>query len=288
MEIDPTVEVDESLDLAAGGGAGGPGGSAGSAAAGGVSAIQSFMKDFSNNIPGIDELMSFAELMRHVQRMDYDVTVFDTAPTGHTLRLLSLPGMIDKALAKIMSLRSTFSGILGAASSMMGGASGMPSEEALLGKLDELKGVIDAVQARIHAADETTFVCVCIPEFLSLYETERLVQELAKFDIDTHNIVVNQVLFPEPGSNCSRCAARSKMQGKYLDQISDLYEEDFHVVKTPLLNEEVRGAPKLRSFGQFLLKQYDASTPLPLELGGSGAAGAGAGHAPAGGGAGKK
>jgi len=52
-------------------------------------------------------------------------------------------------------------------------------------------------------------------------------------------------------SNCKKCAARVRMQKKYLDQIMDLYE-DFHITVMPLLDEEVRGLKGLTSFGQML------------------------------------
>ena len=51
--------------------------------------------------------------MKQVQNMDYSVIVFDTAPTGHTLRLLSFPTALDKAFGKLMALKNQFSGMFG-------------------------------------------------------------------------------------------------------------------------------------------------------------------------------
>ena len=61
-----------------------------------------------------------------------------------------------------------------------------------------------------------------------MYETERLVQELAKCHIDTHSIIVNQVLFPSPGENvnsCRRCASRMRLQQKYIEQVFDFLND---------------------------------------------------------------
>jgi len=237
LEIDPTIETDD-IDFLKG-------------------QDNSFIQDLAYSVPGIDEAMSFAEVMKLVQTMEFSVIVFDTAPTGHTLRFLSFPTALEKGLSKFFSLKSKFSGLFQQFSSLLGNSAGNPEElqEKMTSKLEHTKKVIEEVNKQFKNPELTTFVCVCIPEFLSLYETERMVQELNKFHIDTQNVVVNQVLFPEEDPPCRLCQARSKMQKKYIEQIQDLYE-DFHIVKLPLLENEIRGVPALTEFSQFLLQEY--------------------------------
>jgi len=206
------------------------------------------LAELAGSIPGIDEAMTFAEVMRQVQTMDYDCIVFDTAPTGHTLRLLQLPTTLEQGLAKLMSVRGALGGALapprpapaaaappppprrpgltrpGPAgrrsarcwastwtprrasclaswrSSRRGGPAMLsrpapaPPPPALRGRArgPSAQRVVEEVNAQFRDPELTTFVCVCIPEFLSLYETERLVQELARFEIDASAIVINQ------------------------------------------------------------------------------------------------
>ncbi|XP_039581140.1 ATPase GET3 [Passer montanus] len=187
------------------------------------------MQEAMSAFPGIDEAMSYAEVMRLVKGMNFSVVVFDTAPTGHTLRLLNFPTIVERGLGRLMQIKNQISPFIS--------------------------------QVRLVSPQEqTTFICVCIAEFLSLYETERLIQELAKCRIDTHNIVVNQLVFPDPGRPCRMCEARHKIQAKYLDQMEDLYE-DFHIVKLPLLPHEVRGGDKVNTFSSLLLDPYQPPSP---------------------------
>eukprot|EP00798_Chlamydomonas_sp_ICE-L_P008236 gene8236-1502_t len=178
MEVDPTPETGDAEQL--------------------EWAQDSFLTELAGSIPGIDEAMSFAEVMKQVQTLDYSCIVFDTAPTGHTLRLLNFPTILEKGLQKLVSLKGAMGGMMGQVSKMMGMGDDNMADQ-VLGKVEGMLEIVKTIGEQFRNPDLTTFVCVCIPEFLSLYETERLVQELAKFEIDTRNIVINQILYPDTG-----------------------------------------------------------------------------------------
>ncbi|POW11705.1 hypothetical protein PSHT_08345 [Puccinia striiformis] len=230
MEIDPNSSLQEMVEQSESQGGGGMGG---------------MMQDLAFAIPGVDEAMGFAEIMKHVKSMKYSRrqdTLYDSyLPT------------LEKALGKLSTLGGRFGPMMQQFGSMMGVNT---NTEDMFGKLEDMRAVITEVNNQFKDPDLTTFICVCISEFLSLYETERLIQELTSYEIDTHCIVVNQLLFPKANSECDQCTTRYKMQRKYLREINDLYIEDFHIIKMPLLTEEVRGGEKIKSFSKMLIDPY--------------------------------
>ncbi|KAL6948823.1 Golgi to ER traffic-related protein [Hanseniaspora vineae] len=251
MEIDPSAALKDMNDMAVAqnNNNGGNGGLADMLGGGGA------LADLTGSIPGIDEALSFMEVMKHIKKQEegevsYDCVIFDTAPTGHTLRFLQLPTTLTKLLEKFGEMTSKLGPML---NSLTGGGN-----MDLTGQMNELKVNVEKIREQFTDPDLTTFVCVCISEFLSLYETERLIQELNSYDMEVSSIIVNQLLFAEYDEehNCKRCQSRWKMQKKYLSQIDDLYE-DFHVVKMPLCAGEIRGLNNLKKFSQFLYKEYD-------------------------------
>ena len=78
-----------------------------------------FMKDIMASVPGIDEATSFGEVIKSLDEYNFDLIIFDTAPTGHTLRLLNFPNILEKGLLKLIELKDKFGGMMSQMQAMM-------------------------------------------------------------------------------------------------------------------------------------------------------------------------
>lgn len=220
-------------------------------------AARGLIGDLGGALPGIDEAMAFGTLMKSVREMDHDIVVFDTAPTGHTMRLLAFPRLLEKALSIFRSLVDRFGSMASTVASTMG-VNNFNINESIQ-RIERMRETTLEVSSIFADSNKCTFVCVCIPEFLSVFETERLVQEVSKFDISVSNIIVNQIIRDEDiadqkkGEDLYR--ARMAMQTKYLEQVVELYGEDFHITAMPLLSGEVRGKDALESYAKLILEE---------------------------------
>ena len=211
---------------------------------------QNIFEDLKNSIPGIDEALAIGVLLQIIDKMDYSIVIFDTAPTGHTLRMLNFPKLLDEASQKFALLKDK----MGPMSGFIGEALG-----------DGFKNMLEMVDTFKIQAEKIR----------KDFTNHEMIQELNKDEIDCRNIVINQVLFvnkENENTQCDMCQARFNMQKKYIKQIRELYgdeqdeddDEDinmnndnnnkkYFISILPLQEEEIRGIDLLKHFGKFLI-----------------------------------
>ena len=216
------------------------------------------MLGMGSSMPGADEAAAMRQLLEYLDDPRFDRVVVDTAPTGHTLRLLQLPEIMDSMVGRVMNIRQRMSGMLGGLKGMFGGGDDDAEQSA---DLDALRERIERLRAVLRDPAQTDFRVVMIPEEMSVVESERLVDRLAEFEIPVQTLVVNRVMESVADStdadvdpdwvvtpsldDCEFCQRRWQVQQDALQRATDLFRGR-SVKRVPLLADEVRGEAALR------------------------------------------
>lgn len=241
-------------------------------------------QEWLSGIPGIDEATALSSAIEHIESGRYDMIVFDTAPTGHTLKLLELPKLLQVGLDKLESWQATLWGywemLRGFAS---GSADSAGVKKKVADKLKDYKASIGRVASMITDRNKTRFVAVCIAEYLSISETRRLLGELERFEVLASHVVVNQLVTDaleehelaeleeiakgkedgREGEILSKAlaaarltSARRGIQSKYLKDLRaspEVTRGGLTVLEVPLLPTEVTGPERILNFSHYLV-----------------------------------
>jgi len=255
VEIDPDT-VDTPF---AGGGMddlfGGMGAAAGPGGEGGP-ALEGMPNPFDPGaMPGADEAAAMQLLLEYLDDPRFERVVVDTAPTGHTLRLLQLPELMESMVGRLLTFRERMSGMLG----NLPGPFGDEDAAEGLDQLEQLNERIERLRGALRDPARTEFRVVMVPERLSVIEAERLLRRLEEFGIPTGTVVVNRVtedlanvtdvdadwfVKPDP-EHCEFCARRWESQQEALSRAQEVFRGR-EIERVPLFAEEVRGPEMLR------------------------------------------
>lgn len=178
------------------------------------------------NSPCTEEMAAFDKFIDYASQDGWDAIVFDTAPTGHTLRLLELPVDWSKQIqVKI------FASVDSAAAD------------------DVAKRRFGEVIDMMRDPERCTFAFVMYPESTPIIESYRAIQELGTVGIKAGLIIANQVI-PDDVCTTEYARARWTMQHKYLKEMEERFTAP--ILTVPLLPREVSGLDTLISIGEHL------------------------------------
>ena len=208
-------------------------------------------------LPGLDEAMAFDELLKHLENPDWDVIVFDTAPTGHTLRFLALPEIIEKWADKIIRMHRLTGGIRAL---MFGAKEGEKMRE----ELEKFRRRVLHVRRILCNPDVTRFTLVTIPEKMGVNETVRAYESLAEFNLPVTGCVVNRMT---PDLDHAFIQTRRQNERKNVSELQNSLPE-LHLHEVELKDTDIHGIEALRQISSELHGDIVIEDGLgPFEIG---------------------
>lgn len=198
---------------------------------------------FALDIPGLDEVMGLKKIMDFMESKEYRLYIVDTAPTGHTLRLLTLPELLDNWIKFLASLRWKYH-------AMVRQFARVERIEKADKFLLEMKKTVKRVRELLQDPEKTEFVVVTIAEKMAVQETEDLIRTLKQFHIPSKHIIINNIF---PSENSSFARAKRKNQEKYINEIKKKFSGRI-ITEVILQPSEIQGVGSLKNLGKQLFR----------------------------------
>ncbi len=204
--------------------------------------------DMAAASPGLAEVALLDRMIDLIVEREstYDLIVFDTAPTGHTLQLLRMPDAMTTWIQALVRHRKA---LLEIDSGGIGDAA-QTTEDPVLVSLERRHGRLSALHERMVDRGRTSFVLVTIPERLAIEETARAHEVLREAGLDVGAVVVNRVL-PE-GLDGEFYRSRKDQERLYLAEIDRRFRR-VHRVEVRQLSRDVYGLGPLELIARQLL-----------------------------------
>lgn len=195
-------------------------------------------------IPGLDEVMSLKKIIDCMEDAAYQRYIVDTAPTGHTLRLLMLPELLDDWIKFLASLRWKYR-------VMARRFASQERDEGADRFLLDMKKTVNRVRALLQDATRTEFVVVTTAERMAIAETEHLLASLRQMHIPSHHLIINNLFPSEPSAFAQ---ARRQVQARYLGEIKQKFGGHC-ITEVALQTSDIRGIESLRTLGHQLFSE---------------------------------
>jgi arsenite-transporting ATPase len=199
---------------------------------------------FQLDIPGLDEVMSFKKITDFMENSDYQIYLVDTAPTGHTLRLLMLPELLDNWIKFLATLRWKYH-VMVRHFAREGRPEG--TDKFLL----EMKKTVKRVKELLQNARKTEFVVVTIAEKMAVSETEDLIRNLEQMRIPSRHIIINNI-FPREESDFAK--QRRTSQERYIQAMREKFPTR-NITEVVLQPTEIQGIAGLQTLGAQLFSE---------------------------------